>query len=454
MKEEKVSEKSTPKWTRWLGLLAVLLCTAYALWTTTKGAYDGAPANTLRYEWVEEKIGMSSDARILLRSVEGKSFTEMQRYWSQEWTDSKNGGSSFLRPLSIITMWAIYQVCGENLAAFLSTLALLHVGATLVLWRFLCYLFRSELMGTLAISCFALGTANHLFGLATPAYALQDWYDLVEPLLLIPYAGCLWAFIKYLRSGGRWLYASYALFVVAVCAKEAAYTLPLMCVALLWHERRLEAWRTILPFGVIGICGLLYRTWALQGMGTKFGSNGSWMQRAFVELGGGLPASLLNGRDALPVATGAALLAVILLIAKRRRAAAIASVLGVVLCGLAAYWNQGMDDPFYYQLLGSSRAFTAGFYIMLWMALIYQISTVPKREQLFGLVWVAITYSVLLAAPTTLHTLYVPSVGFAIIIGAAIQKLYEAARYAMPLHTSSAKSASPATTALDSLSAS
>jgi hypothetical protein len=357
---------------------------------------------------------MQSDAANIVKGVRDKSFLETFQFWAGPWALV---GFDFYRPIPSVLWWAMYHSFGENgLAWFLGILALSHVVATLLLWRFLCYLFRSEVLATVATCSFAVGLAHTLFQLATPAYALELWIDSVEPWLMIAYVATCWAFVKYLRDGGRWLFISLFLFVVAICVKESSYTFAMLALVLLWYERKLENWRTLLWFVFVAIGALLYRTWVLHGLGTRFGSNGSWLPRALMEMGGGLPVAALTLQDGLPLFVGGIIVATLMLFLERRRHALAFALLSAAGFAFSAWHSAGMEDPFYYRLLGSSLVWDSGLTTALWLMIVYLLIRCPTREQKLGLAWVAVTYSVLLSSPTTQHTLYLTSVGFAIVL--------------------------------------
>jgi hypothetical protein len=398
-------------------ILAVLLCGSLGLWRTTKAAYDSNPDTDLKYYWVIRESGMQTDANKIVTGLERHhTFKETLSFWTGPWAMGQEW--PYYRPIPSVLWWMMYQAFGRNgLAAFLAISAISHMAVLFFLLGFFSYFLRNLTMATLSVCLYALGTPHSLFGLATPAYALELWIDHVEIWLSLAYIGTCWCYVKFLREENRkWLYGTVVCFILSIMIKEMAYSWPMMAVLLLWHESKIKKyWSSIITFGAVATTMIIFRFWALNGGGAHFGSNGSWLYRMLAEIGGGSPLALLSRGVGWPLTLSCFALA-ILWIWKRKPIFqwVFWLALSCVGIGLSLHHSAGFEDPFYYVLLGSAYPWVSAMYTMIWLFLFWRFVLRREQDQIFGWLWVVVTYSVLLAAPITPHGLYLPAIGWGI----------------------------------------
>ena len=206
-------------------------------------------------------------------------------------------------------------------------------------------------------------------------------------------------------------------FIIAILFKESAYVTPFLAVALLWYEKKLSThWKTAFVFfGVLAVA-VAYRTWALQGTGFKFGSNGTWFQRMISEVGLGVFSTPLLAAQVLPFAIGCALMAVV----KRKHLKAwLPYAITALACYVVAELNSDFIGDAVSRLLivwPVHHAFTwvLGLQFFFWLWAWHR--TVERREriQAFALIWVLVAYLPLLRAPITSHGLYFMAAAWAL----------------------------------------
>jgi hypothetical protein len=272
-------------------------------------------------------------------------------------------------------------------------------------------------------------------GLPVSWFALFHWKDSPDLWMSAAYIGSLWTFLLFLRHGRRRLLAfSFLLWVFALTFKEMAYTLPFALVLLLWHEHRLRThWRFLIAFWIFAPCAFAYRTWALEGFGFRFGSNGSWKERAFVNLVGGYPGTLLTYGDMLAWAVAFGGWAAVMAWQKRR-------VPGLLLGGAAIFcwlftelrFSESFGDALSRLLVWDAHFRTgvaqATLMLLLWGDLARRFKTPGGRIQRFAWGWAVVTYLPLMTAPITRHALYLVSWGWSLWLAIALLSAWDTLR--------------------------
>jgi hypothetical protein len=352
-----------------------------------------------------------SDAFYITRGLkDADTLPDTLQWWTGTW--SAGADFAFFRPLTSTFWWLQYKLWGPNgLIGFLFVNAILHAAFVVILWLFL-----TELLGlapaTLA-ACFFVTGLGRLFAVAIPQYALMIWIDTPEMTCGISVVLALWCYLHYLRRGSaRDLAATCVLFVIGICWKESAYTIPFFALLLLWYEKQWPRWKSLLPLGFIALTGIIYRTWALQGRGYHLGSNNSWKERYVTETMGGQVARMAVNSDSLALSLVCAVAAGLLLWQRKRRLA-----LGFGLAALTflirfVRFTSDLDFPLLTIFLSPfwiKAAFAAACVFIAYRFLINR-----ERGQLLGFGWIQCAYLPLLTAPLTAHALYFVAVGWAI----------------------------------------
>ena len=193
-------------------------------------------------------------------------------------------------------------------------------------------------------------------------------------------------------------------FIIAILFKESAYVTPFLAVALLWYEKKLSThWKTAFVFfGVLAVA-VAYRTWALQGTGFKFGSNGTWFQRMISEIGLGSLATPLIGLHLLPFAIGLVLMAIL----NRKHTKVWACyAAAAVACYLTAEFRSEYFGSAAGQILFLLAPWRAGIAVLALVWMWHRAIVRRERLQIFAYLWVLIAYLPILRAPVTSHALY------------------------------------------------
>lgn len=341
-----------------------------------------------------------------------KGWPDTAKHWRGSWTMGDK--YKFYRPLTSMFFYAEWRAWGGNgLAQFQTVLLVLHLAVIALL-----LLFLSDMLGpriaAMAVGIFALNLPG-LLGLPIAGFATEVWKDQPEMLVTLPYIASLWCLLRYCRTDrAGWLIGAFVAFLVSILTKEMAYSLPFMAVPLLWHEGKLKShWRV--PLALLGMAFVLFafRHWALQGMGFKFGTNGSWMARLLTNAVGGSMAGILLRGDTLPLAVVCA--GIVVWLASRRRwmLAGATGAAVVLLYFVATMTAAGFEDSILLRLmmgeLWIKAAMTA---LLVWVA--YRAVTARNKSQLFGWLWMLIAYLPLATAPITQHALYLPAIGWGI----------------------------------------
>jgi hypothetical protein len=223
------------------------------------------------------------------------------------------------------------------------------------------------------------------------------------------------------------------MFVVALLFKEMAYTLPFLLVLILWFENKLGQWKSILPFWIFAAGAFALRWWALQGFGFRFGSNGSWPQRWFMDCVGGMPGANLSRDDALPLALSCAAVALVIRLMPERLGLKSARAWPLwLMAALAIYvvtelvYSTILGDAFWRLFLfemGNNSVWRMTLYTFALLLLLVRFVVLHPRVQLFAYGWVLLTYLPLMTAPITHHAHYFVSFGWSLWLAWALLEM-------------------------------
>jgi len=328
----------------------------------------------------------------------------------------------FYRPVPSVIWWLLLQLGGPRPWLFVGVLLASHLVACVVLLCFLRDLIGTKL-ATLSVILWA-GLLEEQLTLPSPRDALYRWKDAVEPWTLLAILFTLWPFLRALRSektSTYWL--AILAFLVALATKEMTYTVPLLLLGLLVFEGRPSKWKATLPFFVMTAAAFAFRTWALGGFGTKFGSNRDWAFRLGVNAGG-WPFIEMFGHDFLPLALTLLVAAVFYARRGARRLAGSLAAGAVALICLTDLWRAGYLGDAFLRLIGTGPWLDAILFL-IFGALWWSCFALRDRVQLLGAGCFFISYLPLLTMSNSPHVLYIPSIGWAIWLAPPCQRLLD-----------------------------
>ena len=427
----------------WQFLIALLIIWLCALWGL-RPAWD-----YVRAQPTGDIIGADPvDSGLITEGLEKTTnWNHTLRWWNGPWVawideegvgQNKGHGVKFYRPLSSLVWWLEFQAFGrQGLAAFTLVHALSHL---LVLGVAL--LFFRELLGLRVAFCalcvFALHLTGTLFYLPSARAALVEWKDGPDLWCATFYLLSLWCFTRFVRSSNvRWQVAAWVFFVLALLVKEMAYTLPFLLVLILWFENRLDRWKSLLPFWIFAAVAFVFRYWALEGFGFRFGSNGSWPQRWFMDCVGGMPGANLSRGDGLPLALGCVAVALVIRLVPQRLGFQnsrpwllwlIAALLAYAATELA--YSSDPGDAFWRLFLfemGNNSVWRMTLYTFALLLLLARFAVRRPRVQLFAYGWVLLSYLPLMTAPITHHAHYFVAFGWSLWLAWALLDVVNAA---------------------------
>lgn len=405
--------------------LIVLSTSLWSVFSNTWKVYESNPDTDIYYTWMYRKTHALTDAQLILSGIESKPrFSDTGAFWIGPW--SAGSDRPFYRPLPCTIWWIMFHNLGDrSLATWLAVLAVSHLLFSLLLWAFLGDLFGSVIVGTTIVVLWLLGTAEWLFGFSSMRYALASWVDHIEVWVAMAIIGSLWCFLRYLRTSVRtWMYGACVAFLLGTTIKEMIYITPLLALLLLWHQGQTRRWRAILPIGGLALLAICYRQWALRGLPAFSPRNGSWWPRMFTETISGSPGVTLLHGDGLPLMIGCIGIAAICCATRKSWYwGALWSALAAGCALMAMRRGAEFEDPVFYALLGSSLAWKMGFTVMLLALLLWHILSSRQNNSRFGWAWVVLSYLLLLHAPNSAHIFYVPSIGWAIVLGFALRDI-------------------------------
>ena len=229
---------AAPSFPSWKGIVVVL--------TLTFAVY----APTLRYSFVGDDRGL------ILDNPTVHSWHFLPTYFTSHlWAGIlPEGAANYYRPFFLLWLRINYALFGNHACGWHSTTILVHVVATLLVCLFACQLGVSRNAALVAALIFGLHPA-HIEGVA--------WISgVTEPLLAFLLLASFLAYVRWRREGGRkWKVISLVLFALALGEKETAVILPGLLLVYDWifgreWGRALELRRTLEWWGEA-----LRRTW-------------------------------------------------------------------------------------------------------------------------------------------------------------------------------------------------
>jgi hypothetical protein len=338
----------------------------------------------------------------------------------------------FYRPLTSLLWFLQWKAFGMSrysdtaMISFVAVHWLSHFAVCMVAVGFL----RCLMGGKIAILTMLLWSTSALavMGMSLPIYALYHWKDSPDMWVSISIICSLWSLLSYMRTGERrfviWVFIAQ---FVAIGFKEMSYVLPFMAMALVWFEhKQLEqekrkVWGVVLGmFGVV-IFAYIIRFWMLSGPGFRFGTNGSWLNRFLLNVGGGPFVNSAFLCDFAPIGLALVTVALILLFAQKKLSK---PVIGLALSGILGLLVGGMETFYRFIVPIFSVGFLSGTALhssaLSGAFLILTAAWAWKRKDrriLFAWLWVFTAYLPLLTAPVTSHALYLSSIGWALWVG-------------------------------------
>ena len=175
------------------------------------------------------------------------------------------GGDGFFRPIGNISLILTSMFAGVNPMAWHSMALTLHIVNVLLVFTLATWLCASRLAASFAAALFAIhGTRPET------AVWIAGRFDLVATLFVL--AGLLLFVRSYdeaASSGYLYAIASLVCMVLAILSKESAYIFPLLLVVFLIAKRDLSRRRlgVLIPFFVTAVAVLAYRWWLFGGIG-------------------------------------------------------------------------------------------------------------------------------------------------------------------------------------------
>ena len=405
----------------WLLFIVVLLC---GVWSVRYQAIGIPSQGTHLREWDDV------DTVILTKGFAAtQGWRDTGKWWHGSWIAGNE--VKFYRPITSLVFYIQYRAFGmHGRHQFTAVLLLLHLVVLVVLFLFLSDLFDKR-MAALATCLFTLSAAD-IFGFPSPRFALEVWKDQPEALVTLPYIGSLWCLLRYIRTEySGWLFGSLGVFVLAILTKEMAYTLPIMAALLLWHGGKFKShWRILILFFGLAIALFLFRFWALQGMGFRYGSNDSWFYRWTLNMMGGYPLAAIYRGDTLPLAMVYAGVGGVLALRRAFVAAGCSLVTAIAIYFVTDSGN------LQHNILSRLSTVELWRYVALTAALIFILFRFFKRRdrnQWFGWLFVLIAYIPLMGFHVTSHAWYLPGIGWAIFFAYAIQDVVRSMRHNVEL---------------------
>jgi hypothetical protein len=174
------------------------------------------------------------------------------------------GGDGFFRPIGNISLILTAMFAGVNPMAWHSMALILHIANVLLVFTLATWLCASRLAASFAAALFAIhGTRPET------AVWIAGRFDLVATLFVL--AGLLFFIRSYeaASTGDLYALASLVCMVLAILSKESAYIFPLLLVAFLIAKRDLSRRRlgVLIPFFITAVALFAYRWWLFGGIG-------------------------------------------------------------------------------------------------------------------------------------------------------------------------------------------
>jgi len=344
-----------------------------------------------------------------------ESFGQTLKWWAGPWCYER---IPYYRPLTSLFFWWEYRAFGPDGLRWFTLVHLLSHLLTVSLVLGLLVEVMGRARGALAAGLFALA-APRGFGLGNIESAFPAWKDSCDLWCAASVAGSLWCFARALRLGSRrLLVASLSLFVMALTFKEMAYVTPVLAALTAWRLGRLGVDRRwVAAFFALAAAALLFRLWALGGMGYHYSTNGAWHHRLLL-LAVGPPARAAANLDLLPLSLVLVIAGVVLGMAGRRLGALVAAALGAAgTVASATLLGIPVTDLLFRLLMPEVWAEAA--HVGLFGLLALRHVARRDRDQTWAYLWVLAALAPLARMPIGEHGLYLATVGWGVWLAVA-----------------------------------
>lgn len=243
-----IQDDASPRFSPRLLLAAVLAVTAAAyLWT-------------LQFAFVYDDLGQ------IVANPFIQSWSYFPQYFRGNVWMQQSPIGNYYRPIFLTWLLINHTLFGAHAAFWHLTTVLAHLGATALVFVLAQRWTRSAKTAAVAALLFGVHPA-HLESVA--------WISgVTDPLLALFLIPSFLAFMNYReKRGARWLALSVGLFAFALLAKETAIVLPallvvyvLLCPEEAWQQKFADAGRAILPYAGVTFVYLMARSSALGGL--------------------------------------------------------------------------------------------------------------------------------------------------------------------------------------------
>jgi len=366
------------------------------------------------------------DQQLIVAGLERThTFADTLKWWTGPWIDGWE--CAFYRPITSYIWWFQWEIFGASresqnaMVSFMAVHWLSHFAVCLLAGGFLRRLFGARI-AILTVVIWA-GCFLNALKLPVPMWALPAWKDSPDFWVAGAIICSLWALLSNIRTGEkRFLLWVFTAQIIGIGFKESVYVLPFMAAVLLWYESALHKWRIVAAMVGLTVAAYVFRFWALQGPGFRFGTNGSWFERFLLYVGGGKPVYLWSQGDLAPLAVGVLIVGIGMIIRGKRETGfgvVVFSGIGILVADavrgeigltairllqpfLATYWKTGLE-----------MIQTSTIAAITIMSLSWTLKR-PDRRMLCAFGWVFAAYLPMLTAPITEHALYLASMGSAL----------------------------------------
>ncbi len=215
---------------------------------------------TLRFGFVYDDLGQIVSNPLV------QSWRYVPMYFRGNVWMQQSALGNYYRPVFLTWLLLNHTLFGLHPALWHLTNLLAHLGATALVYVLTLRLTREQKVAAIAALIFGVHPV-HVESVA--------WISgVTEPLLALLMIPSFLAFMNYRENkAGKWLGVSIALFAAALLAKETAVILPgllvayvLLCPGVDWKKRVTDAVKGVAPFVVVTLIYLVVRAGALQGI--------------------------------------------------------------------------------------------------------------------------------------------------------------------------------------------
>lgn len=363
-------------------------------------------------------MGGSVDTGVIMPGLyAAPHFRDTLKWWTGSWVAGDR--MVYYRPLTSLAWWCEWKLFGANgIRGFMTVSWVLFGMVTVVALAFFSRMFELPLAATamaIWVSCQA-----EQYSLPSPFWAPWHWKNDPELWTSLGIIGCLHFLLSYWRTGrGRYVSLACLCMLIGICFKELGYVTFFMALALWFFERRRDAQKTpvwpVFVLFALSVVFFIYRT-VVIGRTTPANSNGSWWERAAINLFAGRAAATMTLGEYVPFAVACTVFAAIML--WRRRFWATGALIAVA--AVCVWINDASAEfPFDAALklmsvfpLSKAVIWMDSIYTTLMMALWWDFFSKRDEARLFGICWYTLAYLPMLTAPIWQHSLCLPSMGW------------------------------------------